>query len=65
MRSILLVAAFMCVPVAASAQADVRLIARHARIGELYEAKEYAAMVREIDAQIIASPGTSFADSLH
>jgi CHAT domain-containing protein len=65
MRSILLVAAFMCVPVAASAQADARLIARHARIGELYEAKEYAAMVREIDAQIIASPGTSFADSLH
>ncbi|MBL7983203.1 MAG: CHAT domain-containing protein [Flavobacteriales bacterium] len=41
------------------------LAVRHARIGALYEAKEYPALIREIDAQITAAEGTTWADSLH
>lgn len=38
---------------------------RHARIHALYEKERYAEMIREVDAQIAASPGTPYADSLH
>lgn len=53
-----------CCGFAAFAQSDP-LAARHARINELYEAKKYTELIREVDAQITAAEGTTWADSLH
>ncbi|HRH69521.1 MAG TPA: CHAT domain-containing protein, partial [Flavobacteriales bacterium] len=49
---------------AALAQSDP-LAARHARIDELYEAKKFPELIREIDKQIAEAAGTTWADSLH
>ena len=49
----------------AAAQGEKELAARHARISELYEAERYAELVREIEVQIQASTGNTYADSLH
>lgn len=39
--------------------------ARHARISELHEAGEYAAVIREVELQLQQAEGTTWADSLH
>ncbi|MFN8352017.1 MAG: CHAT domain-containing protein [Flavobacteriales bacterium] len=41
------------------------LTARHARINALYEAQRFPELIREIDAQVAGSAGTTWADSLH
>lgn len=41
------------------------LAARHARISELYEAKNFTELIQEIDAQVNEAAGTTWADSLH
>lgn len=64
MRFILALGMYVCCAGYAFAQAD-QLTARHGRIGKLYEEKQYAALVAEIDAQVAASAGTPWADSLH
>lgn len=65
MRARCVVVAVCCLTITVAAQPEAQLSARHTRIGELYEAKEYAALIREIDTQINASAGTTYADSLH
>lgn len=47
------------------AQQLERVAARHAHIGTLYEQEKYAAMVREVEAQLADVQGTAYADSLH
>ncbi|HPF90581.1 MAG TPA: tetratricopeptide repeat protein, partial [Flavobacteriales bacterium] len=39
--------------------------ARHARISELHEAGEHAAVIREVELQLQQAEGTTWADSLH
>jgi len=56
---------FWGLAIGATAQHNVRLADRHARINALYEAEKYAETVKEIDAQIKESSGTAYADSLH
>ncbi len=46
------------------AQQDA-MVVRHARIDKLYEDEKYPELIREIDAQIAAADGTTWADSLH
>lgn len=61
---IALVLSAWCVATLAWAQADP-LAARHALIGELYEADDHAGTIRAIDQQLAAVAGTTWQDSLH
>lgn len=63
MRSMLLPLLACCVSTL-HAQVDP-VAARHSRISELYEAEQFTELIREIDIQIEAAKGTSYADSLH
>ncbi len=53
----------LCLP--GVAQDMHELEERHARISVLYDQENYAAVVRQIDAQLKEAPGTPYADSLH
>lgn len=63
MRGLLASLLFCCVS-ALQAQVDA-VAARHSRIGELYEAERFPELIREIDLQLEAVNGTTYADSLH
>ncbi|MGV3637665.1 MAG: CHAT domain-containing protein [Flavobacteriales bacterium] len=54
----------LCRTFAVHGQTDAVAI-RHARIGELYEAQRFAELIREIEVQLEAVKGTTYADSLH
>ena len=60
----LLVSTLICCAIAVQAQVDP-VAARHQRIGDLYEAQRFPELIREIDLQLEAVKGTTYADSLH
>lgn len=64
MRFLVVLSVVLLLAGRAGAQTDP-LAARHARIKELYEAEKYAATITEIDLQVKAAVGTTWADSLH
>jgi CHAT domain-containing protein len=65
MRALCALVVLLGFPAFSTAQVDKQLADRHALINELYEAERYAELIREIDIQVNASVGTTFADSLH
>lgn len=65
MRAYLLLFLYGCSIIGIYAQAEQRLSERHTRINELYEAENYPATIRAIDAQLKEAPGTVYKDSIH